>query len=185
MTLKKRTKQATVCFLGFIFCFSSLKANNESNKSLTEEQQKGMDLFQGKKKFEMGGPSCITCHNVSANKMYPGGLYAKDLTDVYDRLGEGITGWLMAPPFPAMSASYGNKPLTETERVNLTAFFKYATENKDSQTNSNGYFLFFLGGGLGVIILLGVIQVLWFKRKKAMVKEDIFSRQQKAWDAKF
>jgi hypothetical protein len=145
----------------------------------------GMNLFQGKTRFENHGPSCVTCHNVTNDQVIPGGLFAKDLTDVYERLGEGLSSWLMAPPFPAMATSYVNNPLTERERVDLTAFFKYANETKADQSSNNGYYLFCLGSGFGLLVILFLIQLLWGKRKRKMVKADIFNRQIKAWDAKF
>jgi hypothetical protein len=150
-----------------------------------QDVQRGMNLFQGKERFELGGPSCITCHNVVNDKLIPGGLFAKDLTDVYDRLGEGLVGWLGAPPFPAMADSYNNNPLTEEERLSLTSFLKHANEVKGEQTGSTGYALFITGGLLGLLCLLGIIQLIWVKRKRKMVKEDIFNRQARAWDGKF
>ncbi len=122
----------------------------------------------------------------------PGGLFAKDLTDVYERLGEGITGWLGAPPFPAMASSYNNTPLTEEERMNLTAFFKYAYDSKDNQKAGFSFWIFdkqqikmAIYGIIGLVVILVLIHLLWGHRKKKMVKNEIFERQSKAWDAKF
>lgn len=189
MNHKKTLKRISLLFFGTILCLSPLRAEEEAttteNVVLTAQAEMGMAYFQGSERFENGGPSCITCHNVTNDEVIPGGLFAKDLTDVYDRLGEGITGWLGAPPFPAMAASYNSNPLTEEERMNLTAFFKYTTETKESQTADNGY-IFMLGAGLvGLACILVLVQVLWGHRKKKMVKNEIFARQNKAWDAKF
>lgn len=173
--------------------------NIEEEEAVTEEEdlestpevvligdiERGKSFFQGGALFENGGPSCIACHNVTHEDVMPGGLFAKDLTDVYSRLGEGLVSWLGAPPFPAMAATYNNNPLTEQERVDLTAFLKYADETKDSQKEKSGGIYFFVGGGLGLVILLALVQLLWSRRKTKMVKADIFSRQNKAWDAKF
>ena len=160
--------------------------NKETNISgQSPEVIKGMNLFQGKQRLKNGGPSCVTCHNVQNDNLIPGGLFAKDLTDVYDRMGEGLVGWLGAPPFPAMASSYNNNPLTKEERQSLTAFFKYANEKKETHSQSSGNELFLVGGAIGVLIMLGVIQFIWVKRKRRMVKEGIFNRQVKAWDAKF
>lgn len=144
----------------------------------------GRQYFEGSKGFLNGGPACITCHNVTNDDLIPGGLLAKDLTDVYDRMGEGITVWLDAPPFPAMISSYQNNPMTEMERTSLTAFLKHANEVKDSQKVSSGTSLFLIGGISGLIGILVLISLLWMKRKKQMVKKDIFARQNSSWDAK-
>lgn len=187
MNNKRIFKRICLVFVAPVFFLSSfsLSAQDNGMQELTPQQKKGMDLFQGNESFVMGGPSCVTCHNVTNDKMIPGGLFAKDLTDVYDRLGEGLTGWLGAPPFPAMAASYNNNPLTEEERTNLTAFFKYSNEVKETQATNTGYSYFMMGSGIGLVVILLLIQILWSTRKRKMVKEDIFKRQNKAWDAKF
>ncbi len=145
----------------------------------------GRAYFEGSEGFLKGGPACITCHNVNDDELIPGGVLAKDLTDVYDRMGEGITLWLSAPPFPAMVSSYDNHKLTEMERSSLTAFFKLASEQKGENEASSAVWYFIIGGfsGLGVILLL--VSLIWMKRKKQMVKKDIFARQNKTWDAKY
>ncbi len=183
-------KSISLLIIGSVFCYSPLRAETETEKEQAKEAivpnaNIGQALFEGSERFENGGPSCIVCHNVTNSELIPGGLFAKDLTDVYERLGEGISGWLMAPPFQPMAASYNSNPLTESERIHLTAFFKKAYEAKDLQTENNGYSLFFMGGGIGLICLLILIQLLWMNRKKKMVKQDIFSRQRRAADAKF
>jgi len=72
-----------------------------------EDVLAGLQLFSGEKRFENGGPSCLTCHNVQYDELVAGGLLAKDLTHVYERMGgAGINGILSSPPFPAMASSY-------------------------------------------------------------------------------
>ncbi len=162
---------------------SSEADSEEVVASMTGASSKlGRQYFEGSKSFIKGGPACITCHNVNHKNMIPGGLFAKDLSDVYERMGEGITGWLSAPPFPAMATSYQNHELTEKERASLTAFFKETAENKESQKSAASYFL--TGGIGGLIAIILLINILWWKRKRHMVKKDIFVRQSKAWDAK-
>jgi hypothetical protein len=153
--------------------------------ALVGDVERGKAFFQGGALFHNGGPSCVACHHVTHEDVIPGGLCAKDLTDVYSRLGEGLISWLGAPPFPAMAATYNNNPLTEQERVDLTAFLKYADETKGSQVEKSGASYLLIGGGLGLAGLLLLVQLLWSKRKTKMVKSDIFARQNKAWDAKF
>ncbi|MCB9223162.1 MAG: cytochrome c [Crocinitomicaceae bacterium] len=153
---------------------------------LIANAENGKALFQGGTRFKEGGPACVVCHNVNAEGVIPGGLFAKDLTDVYERLGDGLIGWLMAPPFPAMASSYSNNPLSEQERMDLTAFFRETYENKPSEAIADkGVELFYFGGGFGLLVILGLIQILWMKRKRRMTKQAIFNRQRKAWDAKF
>lgn len=146
------------------------------------DAESGRKYFEGSSPFLNGGPACISCHNVNHSNVMPGGVLAKDLSDVYERMGEGISAWLTAPPFPAMISSYQNHELTEQERLALTAFLKEASEQKASPKSATSYFLY--GGIGGFAIILIIINILWFKRKRHMVKKDIFLRQSKAWDAK-
>ncbi|PJA07769.1 MAG: hypothetical protein COX70_05665, partial [Flavobacteriales bacterium CG_4_10_14_0_2_um_filter_32_8] len=141
-------------------------------------------LFTGKKHLTNGGPLCMTCHNVTNNEITPGGLLAKDLTNVYERLGDaGISGILNAPPFPAMTAAYGNNQLTVDEVRQLTAFFKYANQVSKTQTVNSGFSLLAGGGVVGLILILILISILWSNRKKESTKKDIFRRQLKGNDS--
>jgi len=191
MNNNKVLKRISLFFIGSVLCISPLRAEENVEElaseviSLSPAAELGASYFQGSARFVNGGPSCVTCHNVTNDEIMPGGLFAKDLTDVYERLGEGLTGWLGAPPFPAMAASYNNNPLTERERISLTAFFEYANAVKDTQKVRKGYMLFFISGTVGLAAVLGLIQLLWGNRKRKMVKQDIFTRQRSAADAKY
>lgn len=147
-----------------------------------EDVLAGIMLFSGEHRLENGGPSCITCHNVQHGDLIAGGLLAKDLTKVYERLGAaGINGMLSAPPFPAMAASYKDNPLTEKEIFQLSAFFNDAAVNTIYQPqrayNDN---LLLYGGGVAFIIIASIILVVFIERKRKCVKEDIYKRQIKA-----
>ena len=181
MESRRLFKGISLLFVGSLLCISNVFAEDDS--APTEEKAKkvvqsdaklGRAYFEGSKGFTNGGPACITCHNVKNDKLIPGGLLAKDLTDVYERLGEGITGWLGAPPFPAMVSSYQNHALTENERSNLTAFFKHANEVKDSQKENSGQSLLIMGGLGGLAVILILIAITWSNRKKHMVKKRHF-----------
>lgn len=184
MEKKKLIKKIGILLVGVVFSLSSLNAN-AADRKLTEVELSGKKYFEGSASFQNGGPSCISCHSVKNNSVTTGGLLAKDLTDVYSRMNEGLSQWLAAPAFPAMAASYQNHPLTENERVKLTAFFKYTDEVKDAHKNtSNGQGIMIFAGLGGLIVILILIGIIWFKQKRKMVKQDIFNRQNKAWDAK-
>ena len=140
---------------------------------------RGKDLFDGTLRFVNSGPSCISCHHVSNNDVIAGGLLAKDLTTVYDRVGEaGIGGILSSPPFPAMASSYRNNPLTEDEVLALSAFFsKSNSDSKLNPVNKTGYSILLVGGIVGFLVLLTLIYFNWNYRKKLSVKHEIFKRQ--------
>ncbi len=168
----------------------------ESSNSLVEE---GKAYFQGDKSFSGGGPSCISCHNVNAEGVMPGGLLAKDLTTLYGtdeegnpRVGPGFVGFLEGG-ISSMEAAYGDAFITdgktdaeiaeiEHEKEALGAFFDSV---KDNEPKKAGFGLHWMFGIPGLIILLGLIFVIWKDRKKRGVKDGIFMRQNSAPDAKF
>lgn len=156
----------------------TLDPANASN----EDVMAGLYLFSGEKRFENGGASCISCHNVDYDNLIAGGLLAKDLTMVYERMGSaGINGILSAPPFPAMNSSYKDNPLTEQEIFQLSAFF-----NKAGSTNlyqhqrvyNNNLILY--GGGGAFVVIAAIILLMYIERKRKCVKQEIFDRQIKS-----
>ncbi len=146
----------------------------------------GLHLFEGSKRLENGGVSCITCHNVQHRDLIGGGLLAKDLTKVYERLGgAGLNGILSAPPFPAMASSYQNHPLTEKEIYQLSAFFNDAAVNNVYQPQRvyNDHLLIY-GGGVAFLVIASIILLVYIERKRKCVKENIYKRQIKAATSK-
>ncbi len=171
-------------FFCLLVSLTQVNAGNAKNRAMKPNELLGKQYFEGTRSLSKGGPSCISCHSVTHDKVAKGGFLAKDLTDVYTRLGEGISAWLSAPPFPAMASSYQNNPLTEKERNSLQAFFAYTNEVKSFHQPDLGYDIMLIGGLSGLIGILVLINVLWFVRKRNMVKKEIFARQSRAWDAK-
>ena len=156
-----------------------------SEGALVEESEEvilGAHLFDGSTRFENGGASCITCHNVSNKLTMQGGLLAKDLTDAFSRIGgeRGISGMVTGLPYPAMKAAYGDNTITESELAALVAYFKYADSHKAHTQNTIGEASFFFGGSIGLLILMVLIAWIWAKRKKSGVKDEIYNRQIKS-----
>ena len=143
----------------------------------------GLLLFSGELDFENNGPTCISCHNVSEDGLMSGGLLAKDLTHVYERMGDaGLAGILGSPPFPAMAETYENNELDSTEIAQLIAFLKEADsdEDNDELEASSGNGIFFLGGGGGLLVLFLLFALHWRNRIKDSTKHDIYKRQIKS-----
>lgn len=148
--------------------------------TVTEEDiTAGKALFLGYDRFENGGVTCVSCHNVSYNDMIPGGKLAVDLTQAYSRLGgmAGIKAIVSSPPFPAMKDSYEDNPLTEDEIFKLQAFLKDADENHIYHIKSDYNSFFGSMGFFMLLTILSVIATLWAKKKQGHVKEDIYNRQ--------
>lgn len=165
-------------------CFVVFQGLNAQDAETTNQDSaegaitSGKMLFAGSQSFTNGGPSCIACHNVTNNDLISGGLLAKDLTNVYSRMGDaGLSGILGSPPFPAMASAYRNNKLTEEEIAQLSAFFKHADNFSNDQKDKTGNEIFYAYGPIGLIIWLIVVYVIWFNRKKESVKKDVYDRQ--------
>jgi mono/diheme cytochrome c family protein len=152
-----------------------------SNNATPEEIERGKNIFIGSQALSNGGPACISCHNVNYTGVIPGGLLAKDLTTVYSRLGgdAGLLGMLGAPPFPAMTQAYKDRPLTEQEIAAITAFLNKVDKDKANQQIATLNPLLY-GGFAGAGVLLVFIFIVWNRRKKHTVKKDIYDRQLKS-----
>lgn len=142
----------------------------------------GKALFEGEKRFENKGVTCISCHNVAVDGIMPGGLLAKDLTEAYSRVGglNGVKGILSSPPFPVMKVAYEQHALTDAEIYQLQAFLKYADENRIYQNAPNYRSFLIYGGGTVFLTLLFIITCLWHYRKTQHVKKEIYDRQLKS-----
>lgn len=141
----------------------------------------GQNLFQGKTRLANGGPSCISCHHVKNDAIIGGGILAKELTNVFSRMGApGVRAILGSAPFPVMQQAYLNKPLTDEEIFSIISFLQQADRDHMFQ-QPRDYGVKLAGTGVvGLIVLLGVYSLLWHNRKKKPVNEDIFDRQVKS-----
>lgn len=138
--------------------------------------KEGQKFFTGQKSFFNGGPSCISCHDV-ASPGIEGGYLAKDLTDVYIRLGEaGIMAMMTNAPFPAMNSAYVNNPIGQHEQKSIAGFLKSVSKNPvEAKTSSVMLMTTFGIGGFFCVLIL--IMIIWRDRKKNSVKSQIFARQ--------
>jgi len=146
-----------------------------------DEFELGLQYFTGETRFKNGGAACLSCHNVVNNNLIGGGLLGKDLTNAFSRLSAaGIDAIISNPPFPVMKTAFVNRKLTKDERYYLLAFLKQTDYDSvyQSHINYNKYFIY--SGIVGVVILFGIFGLIWFRRKKISVKQEIFKRQLKS-----
>lgn len=152
----------------------------EPEPQLQGDLEKGVNLFTGYEAFENGGPSCVSCHHVKNDRIIVGGgRYAKDLTDVHERLGRaGIKGMLESPGFAEMQEAYDDAPLTDQEIAHLLAFLEKAEEERlyQSGMDMSGGFLFW-GAVIGLPCFLLLIALIWVRRRKQPVEQKIFQRK--------
>jgi len=140
--------------------------------------ERGQDLFQGRTRFENGGPTCNSCHDVQHDAVIGGGILAAELTSVFTKLGgRGVQAILGTSPFPVMQAAYQERALTQNEVTSLVSFLQFADQQSEFQTPRDyGRGLFF-SGALGAAILFGFFAVLWRGRKRGSVNQSIYDRQ--------
>ncbi|HLG40015.1 MAG TPA: hypothetical protein VI461_10115 [Chitinophagaceae bacterium] len=145
------------------------------------DAQRGRDLFVGNIRFANNGPTCNSCHNVNMERFLSGGVLAKDLTQAVTRLSAiGVKSIIAGMPFPQMKKSYENKPLTEAEINDITAFLLLADgASAIPVTNTIGKNMI-LGGVGGVLVLLVSFSFFWIKRKQNTVNYAIYKRQIKS-----
>ncbi len=144
----------------------------------------GRDLFQGRIRFENGGPTCNACHEVVNDAVIGGGILSVELTTVFSRLGgRGVRAIVGASPFPVMQAAYEERALTENEVTSLVSFLQYADQESAFQTPRDYGLGLFISGLIGTVILFGFISILWWGRKRGPVNQTIFDRQVKStWE---
>ena len=94
--------------------------------ALPGNPQHGEALFVGAVSFAEGGAPCLACHGIAGHELgYAAGAnYGPDLTAIYEDYGEeGVAGVLEDLSFESMNAIYAERPLTDSERADLVAFF--------------------------------------------------------------
>ncbi len=138
----------------------------------------GRLLFSGKKPLTNGGASCISCHNVKDDHIFSNGTLAKDLTETYEIMGSaGVSAILNSPPFPVMAVTYADNKLTKEEILDLTAYLRSVSKERYYQHPADFGITFAVYGIFVFVMLLLSIIVLYIKRKKKSVNQDIFNRQ--------
>jgi len=148
-------------------------------EAFTDEQvELGRNLFQGTRRFEAGGPSCNSCHEVTHDAVIGGGALAAELTTVFSRLGgAGVRAIVGSPPFPVMERAYRNHPLTEAEQIATLAFLQRADAEQAFQQPRDYGMRLLQAGVAGSMLLLGLYSLAWRGRRKRPVNHEIFARQ--------
>lgn len=141
----------------------------------------GSRLFQGLTRFRNGGPACNSCHHVTNDAVIGGGVLAKDLTQVFTRVGApGMSAIIGKPPFPVMEAAYKERPLTEVETRAMVGFLQDVDKQHAMQTPVDYGHRLVLGGTSMFLVLAGVYGFTWRRRKVLPVNHAIFERQVKS-----
>lgn len=128
---------------------------------------RGRDLFLGQEALKAGAAQCLSCHTVlGAGGGIAGGLLAKDLTNVFGRLGDqGLDAALKSPPFPVMARIFVDHPLEPDEVFALRAFLYDANRKEPAAEDALSLLLVSL---LGTVVVLIALNVAWARRLRGV-----------------
>jgi mono/diheme cytochrome c family protein len=150
-----------------------------SDRPFTEKDiDDGREIFVGTKPLVNGGASCISCHSVHGIGGFGGGALGPDLTTVFERY-EGrktLATWLSAPATPTMQSVFKKQPLDPEEVLALTAYFQF-TLQRNPEDASTARLNFVLIGLAGTLLVLGVFDVVWNKRFRAVRRPLVEKRK--------
>ena len=127
----------------------------------------GRDLFLGRSALKSGAAQCVSCHTVQgAGGGIAGGLLAKDLTNVYGRLGDqGLDAALKSPAFPVMNKIFAERPLQPDEVFALRAFLYDANRKEPAAEDALSLPLV---ACLGTIAVLIALNAAWARRLRGV-----------------
>jgi mono/diheme cytochrome c family protein len=125
---------------------------------------RGKALYAGSTAFEKGGSPCIACHGITGFGNAGGANYGPELSSLYDNYGEeGVAAVLESLLFPSMEAIYAERPLTEEERLDLTAFFAQTSEQKVPPAKPLAAPIL-----MGVVIVFAIVALMGLRRLKGV-----------------
>lgn len=128
----------------------------------------GKAYFVGDKRFENGGPHCISCHSIAGIGSLGGGNLGPDLTNSgYIKSDVAFAGFIGAPPTTTMGAVWKNTPLTKQEQADLYAFLSKAAIQKREPSALLQIALLAI---VGAAALIALAQWYWGKRLKGVRK---------------
>lgn len=138
----------------------------------------GQKLFLGTQPLLNGGPACISCHSVHGIGGLGGGMLGPDLTTVFERYGgrKTLATWLSAPATPTMQNVFKTRPFDAEEVLALTAYFQ-STLQRNPDDPSTARLNFVLLGLGGTLLILGLFDVIWHKRFRAVRRPLVVKRK--------
>lgn len=169
------TKARAEALLDLIDAESKLEKSQFAGVQLSDrpftpaDVEAGLAFFEGTRSFRNGGPSCLSCHGAHGLGGLGGGTLAPDLTTVFERYGgrKTLSVWLSAPATPTMQSVFARAPLEADEILPLVAYFQSTLQRspEDAATARLNFVLMGLGGTL---LVLGLFDVVWNKRFRAV-----------------
>lgn len=134
----------------------------------------GEALYVGTVAFSQGGAPCLACHGHAGTGLGPSaGYYGPDLTELYANYGaEGVSSVLEFLAFPSMEALYRERPLTEQEIADLTAFFGERVEAGTIPPDRLPLWVIVV-----LLVLAGITIVAARRRMKTGMRQSLINQQ--------
>ena len=138
----------------------------------------GRSYFLGLTPLKRGGAPCLSCHTVRGiGSAVPGGTMAKDLTNVFARLGdEGLDRALASPAFPLMNKVFTDHPVDPPEVFSLRAFLYKA--NLGGEPAREDSLSIGLVSGVDTIVVLVLLNAFWARRLGGVRRPLTHKREQ-------
>lgn len=141
----------------------------------------GKAYFVGDKRFENGGPQCMSCHSVAGLGALGGGNLGPDLTTSgFVQSDAAFAAFMGAPSTVTMGAIWANTPLSAQEQADLYAFLSKATV---TQRAPSALMQIAALAIVGAAAWIALAQVYWRKRlrgvRKPMIERTLAMRMKK------
>lgn len=162
--MKSRGWRAQGCRLVLTLALLALFPSGFPATANAADAGQGEQLYTGALALANGASPCIACHALAGLGAAGAANYGPDLSTLYADYGaEGVAALLESLAFPSMEAIYSSRPLTETERLDLTAYFSQVAEQPaPAATSLAGPIL------LGVVIVFAVVALMGLRRLKGV-----------------
>jgi len=159
------TRRLRKCFVVLAMAVLLLPSSVWSQQG---DSKRGEKLFVGTVAFSAGGAPCLACHGIAGHELgYAAGAnYGPDLTDLFENFGEEGVAEVLGDPsvFESMAAIFTDRPLTEGEIADLTAFFATVADSEPANIGSG-----LVGHAfIGTIILMIIIGAFGWRRFKGV-----------------
>lgn len=133
----------------------------------------GKAYFVGDKRFEGGGPQCMSCHSAAGLGALGGGSLGPDLTTSgYVQSDAAFASFMGAPTTQTMGAIWSKTPLTKQEQADLYAFLSKAAV---TQREPSALLQIALLSVVGAAALIVSANLYWSKRLKG-VRQPMIAR---------
>ena len=162
--MKTRGWSAEFCGLCLMLAFLALALQGTVAMAATGDVSRGGQLYAGSLAMTNGGSPCIACHALTGFGSAGAANYGPDLSNLYtDYEAEGVMAVLESLAFPSMEAIYATRPLTEAERLDLTAFFAQTAEQQAPAAKSLAGLIL-----LGIVIVFVIVALMGLRRLKGV-----------------